>query len=191
MSMEKTFNLARRDDGISILTMDVPGETMNTLKEQFGPEISEILTEIKADSSIKGLVVISGKADSFVAGADITMLAACKNEEQAKALSQQGHVVFAELEGLSIPVVAAINGACLGGGLELALACHLRVCSDDKKTMLGVPEVQLGLLPGGGGTQRLPRLVGITTALDMMLTGKQIRPKQALKTLFCLKLRLS
>ncbi|RPA35708.1 fatty acid oxidation complex subunit alpha FadJ [Shewanella frigidimarina] len=179
--MEKTFNLARRDDGIAILTMDVPGETMNTLKEQFGPEISEILTEIKADSSIKGLVVISGKADSFVAGADITMLAACKNEEQAKALSQQGHVVFAELEGLSIPVVAAINGACLGGGLELALACHLRVCSDDKKTMLGVPEVQLGLLPGGGGTQRLPRLVGITTALDMMLTGKQIRPKQALK----------
>ncbi|MEM5506826.1 fatty acid oxidation complex subunit alpha FadJ [Shewanella sp. 11B5] len=179
--MEKTFNLARRDDGIAILTMDVPGETMNTLKEQFGPEISEILTEIKADSSIKGLVVISGKADSFVAGADITMLAACKNEEQAKTLSQQGHVVFAELEGLSIPVVAAINGACLGGGLELALACHLRVCSDDKKTMLGVPEVQLGLLPGGGGTQRLPRLVGITTALDMMLTGKQIRPKQALK----------
>jgi 3-hydroxyacyl-CoA dehydrogenase/enoyl-CoA hydratase/3-hydroxybutyryl-CoA epimerase len=181
MSMEKTFNLARRDDGIAILTMDVPGETMNTLRAEFGPEISEILTEIKADSSIKGLVVISGKADSFVAGADITMLAACKSEEQAKALSQQGHVVFSELEGLSIPVVAAINGACLGGGLELALACHLRVCSDGKKTMLGVPEVQLGLLPGGGGTQRLPRLVGIAAALDMMLTGKQVRPKQALK----------
>ncbi|MCL1159050.1 fatty acid oxidation complex subunit alpha FadJ [Shewanella inventionis] len=179
--MEKTFNLARREDGIAILTMDVPGETMNTLKAEFGPEITEILAEIKADNSIKGLVITSGKPDSFVAGADITMLAACKSEEQAKALSQQGHVVFSELEGLSIPVVAAINGACLGGGLELALACHLRVCSDDKKTMLGVPEVQLGLLPGGGGTQRLPRLVGIATALDMMLTGKQIRPKQALK----------
>ncbi len=181
MSMEKTFNLARRDDGIAILTMDVPGEAMNTLKEQFGPEITEILAEIKADSSIKGLVVTSGKADSFVAGADITMLAACKSEADAKTLSQQGHVVFSELEDLSIPVVAAINGACLGGGLELALACHLRVCSDDKKTMLGVPEVQLGLLPGSGGTQRLPRLVGIAAALDMMLTGKQIRPKQALK----------
>ncbi|UAL42451.1 fatty acid oxidation complex subunit alpha FadJ [Shewanella inventionis] len=179
--MEKTFNLVRREDGIAILTMDVPGETMNTLKAEFGPEITEILAEIKADNSIKGLVITSGKPDSFVAGADITMLAACKSEEQAKALSQQGHVVFSELEGLSIPVVAAINGACLGGGLELALACHLRVCSDDKKTMLGVPEVQLGLLPGGGGTQRLPRLVGIATALDMMLTGKQIRPKQALK----------
>jgi 3-hydroxyacyl-CoA dehydrogenase/enoyl-CoA hydratase/3-hydroxybutyryl-CoA epimerase len=181
MSMEKTFNLARRDDGIAILTMDVPGETMNTLRAEFGPEITEILAEVKADPSITGLVIISGKADSFVAGADISMLAACKSEQDAKALSQQGHVLFSELEGLSIPVVAAINGACLGGGLELALACHLRVCSDDKKTMLGLPEVQLGLLPGTGGTQRLPRLVGITTALDMMLTGKQIRPKQALK----------
>jgi 3-hydroxyacyl-CoA dehydrogenase/enoyl-CoA hydratase/3-hydroxybutyryl-CoA epimerase len=181
MVMEKTFNLARREDGIAVLTMDVPGETMNTLKAEFGPEISAVLAEIKADSNIKGLVVISGKADSFVAGADISMLDACISSDAAKALSSQGHQVFAELEGLSIPVVAAINGACLGGGLELALACHLRVCSDDGKTMLGLPEVQLGLLPGGGGTQRLPRLVGITTALDMMLTGKQIRPKQALK----------
>lgn len=179
--MEKTFNLARRDDGIAVLTMDVPGETMNTLKAEFGPEISAVLAEIKSDDSIKGLVVISGKADSFVAGADISMLDACTSADAAKALSLQGHQVFAELEGLSIPVVAAINGACLGGGLELALACHLRVCSDDAKTMLGVPEVQLGLLPGGGGTQRLPRLVGITTALDLMLTGKQVRPKQALK----------
>ncbi|WP_394129840.1 fatty acid oxidation complex subunit alpha FadJ [Shewanella maritima] len=179
--MEKTFELSRREDGIAILSMDVPGETMNTLKAEFGPEISEILAEVKQDSSITGLVIVSGKSDSFVAGADITMLDACTSEEAAKTLSQQGHVVFNELANLSIPVVAAIHGACLGGGLELALACHLRVCSDSKKTIMGVPEVQLGLLPGGGGTQRLPRLVGVTTALDMMLTGKQIRPKQALK----------
>jgi len=179
--MENTFKLTRRDDGIAILTMDVPGETMNTLKAQFGPEISTLLTQIKADPLIRGLVLISGKADSFVAGADISMLDACNTAEDAKALSQQGHVVFNELASLNIPVIAAIHGACLGGGLELALACHQRVCSDDGKTVLGVPEVQLGLLPGGGGTQRLPRLVGITTALDMMLTGKQIRPKQALK----------
>jgi 3-hydroxyacyl-CoA dehydrogenase/enoyl-CoA hydratase/3-hydroxybutyryl-CoA epimerase len=90
-------------------------------------------------------------------------------------------MVFDQLEKLDIPVVAAINGPCLGGGLELAMACHLRVCSDDPKTALGLPEVQLGLLPGGGGTQRLPKLVGIQKALDMMLTGKQLRPKQALK----------
>ncbi len=150
--MEKTFNLSRREDGIAVLTMDVPGETMNTLKAEFGPEISEILAEIKHDASVKGLVVISGKADSFVAGADISMLDACTSVAAAKELSQQGHVVFNELENLSIPVVAAINGACLGGGLELALACHLRVCTDDKKTIMGVPEVQLGLLPGGGNT---------------------------------------
>ncbi|MCL1148394.1 fatty acid oxidation complex subunit alpha FadJ [Shewanella marinintestina] len=179
--MEKTFNLSRREDGIAVLTMDVPGETMNTLRSEFGPEISEVLAEIKADNSIKGLVLISGKKDSFVAGADISMLDACETAADAKLLSQQGHVVFNELESLTIPVVAAINGACLGGGLELALACHKRVCSLHAKTMMGVPEVQLGLLPGGGGTQRLPRLVGVTTALDMMLTGKQLRPKQALK----------
>ncbi|MCW3171157.1 fatty acid oxidation complex subunit alpha FadJ [Shewanella subflava] len=179
--MEKTFNLQRREDGIAILTMDVPGETMNTLKPEFGPEVSQIIAEVKSDSSIKGLVVVSGKKDSFVAGADISMLAACTSEQHAKELSQQGHVVFNALENMNIPVVAAINGACLGGGLEFALACHLRVCSDDNKTVLGVPEVQLGLLPGGGGTQRLPRLVGVATALDLMLTGKQVRPKQALK----------
>lgn len=179
--MEKTFNLSRRDDGIAVLTIDVPGESMNTLRAEFGPEITDVLAEIKADSSIKGLVIASGKKDCFVAGADISMLDACQSAADAKALSQQGHVVFNELEALNIPVVAAIDGVCLGGGLELALACHLRVCSLNTKTMMGVPEVQLGLLPGGGGTQRLPRLVGITTALDMMLTGKQIRPKQALK----------
>lgn len=114
--MEKTFNLARREDGIAILTMDVPGETMNTLRSEFGPEISEMLTEIKADKSIKGLVLLSGKKDSFVAGADISMLAACETAMDAKLLSQQGHVVFNELENLNIPVVAAINGVCLGGG---------------------------------------------------------------------------
>ena len=103
--MEKTFNLTRREDGIAILTMDVPGETMNTLKAEFGPEISEILSEIKRDSSIRGLVLISGKKDSFVAGADISMLDACQTAGDAKALSLQGHVVFNELEALNIPNV--------------------------------------------------------------------------------------
>ncbi|MCF1427060.1 MAG: fatty acid oxidation complex subunit alpha FadJ [Shewanella sp.] len=179
--MEKTFNLKRREDGIALLVMDVPGETMNTLKGEFADEVTQVLNEIQSDNSIKGLVLISGKPDSFVAGADIGMLDACKTADDARTLSSQGHQVFAQLEALNIPVVAAIHGACLGGGLELAMACHQRVCSDDAKTLLGLPEVQLGLLPGGGGTQRLPRLVGVTTALDMMLTGKQIRPKQALK----------
>ncbi len=179
--MDKSFTLNRLDNGVAVLTMDVPGETMNTLRAEFGPEICEMLAEIKADAGIRGVVIISGKKDSFVAGADISMLDACATAEDARELSKQGHEVFIALESLSVPVVAAINGACLGGGLELALACHQRVCTDSNKTMLGLPEVQLGLLPGGGGTQRLPRLVGIAKSLDMMLTGKQLRAKQALK----------
>ena len=176
-----TFTLIRQDNGIAHLVMDVIGESMNTLKAEFSAEIDEVLKEIRNDHTIKGIVLLSGKKDSFVAGADINMLASCQSASEATALSRQGQIIFDQIENLSIPVVAAINGACLGGGLELAMACHARVCSDSAKTALGLPEVQLGLLPGSGGTQRLPKLVGIQKALDMMLTGKQLRAKQALK----------
>lgn len=181
MSDKKTFALELRDDGIAIVTMDVPGEAMNTLKAEFGAEIGEILAEIKSNATIKGVVIASGKPDSFVAGADITMLKKCKTAEDAENLSRMAHASMAEIASLNVPVVAAIHGPALGGGLELALACHARICTEDNRTVLGLPEVQLGVLPGGGGTQRLPRLVGIAAALDMMLTGKQLRPKQAKK----------
>jgi 3-hydroxyacyl-CoA dehydrogenase/enoyl-CoA hydratase/3-hydroxybutyryl-CoA epimerase len=176
-----TFTLVRQENGIAHLVMDVIGETMNTLKAEFADQIDKVLKEIRDDNTIKGVVLLSGKKDSFVAGADINMLASCKSASEATALSRQGQMIFEQIENLSIPVVAAINGACLGGGLELAMACHARICSDSDKTALGLPEVQLGLLPGSGGTQRLPKLVGIQKALDMMLTGKQLRAKQALK----------
>lgn len=174
------FSLQLQDD-IGIITMDVIGERMNTLRASFVDDIHALLSEVTANSQIKGLVLRSGKPDSFIAGADVNMLAACTSVEQAKALSEAGQGVFNQLSALNMPLIAAIHGACLGGGLELALACHGRVCSDDAKTRLGLPEVQLGLIPGSGGTQRLPRLVGLPTALDMMLTGKQLRAKQALK----------
>ncbi|MBA6389373.1 fatty acid oxidation complex subunit alpha FadJ [Colwellia sp. BRX10-3] len=176
-----TFSLARQENGIAHLIMDVKGDSMNTLKAEFADEIAEILKEIRDDKTIIGLVLTSGKADSFVAGADVHMLASCTSASEATALSRQGQMIFDQLENLSIPVVAAVHGACLGGGLELAMACHAIVCSDSPKTALGLPEVQLGLLPGGGGTQRLPKRVGIQKALDMMLTGKQLRAKEALK----------
>ncbi|MBA6382740.1 fatty acid oxidation complex subunit alpha FadJ [Colwellia sp. BRX10-6] len=176
-----TFTLIRQDNGIAHLVMDVIGESMNTLKAEFSEEIDTVLKEIRNDNTLKGVVLISGKKDSFVAGADINMLASCQSASEATALSRNGQMIFDQIENLSIPVVAAINGACLGGGLELAMACHARICSDNGKTALGLPEVQLGLLPGSGGTQRLPKLVGIQKALDMMLTGKQLRAKQALK----------
>jgi short chain enoyl-CoA hydratase (EC 4.2.1.17)/3-hydroxyacyl-CoA dehydrogenase (EC 1.1.1.35) len=154
---------------------------MNTLKAEFGGEVRAIIRQIRENKTLRGAVFISAKPDNFIAGADINMIARCASAEEAEALARQGQQIMAEIHALSIPVIAAIHGACLGGGLELALACHGRVCSDDDKTRLGLPEVQLGLLPGSGGTQRLPRLIGVSTALDMILTGKQLRPRQALK----------
>ena len=179
--VNNTFTLIKHDHGIAHLVMDVIGDVVNTLKVEFTEQIIEVLNEIKADNSIKGVVLLSGKPDSFVAGADVRMIDNCKSIEEAVLLSEQAHSVFAQIEASPVPIVAAINGACLGGGLELAMACHARVCSDNIKTVLGLPEVQLGLLPGGGGTQRLPQLVGIQKSLDMMLTGKQLRAQQALK----------
>jgi 3-hydroxyacyl-CoA dehydrogenase/enoyl-CoA hydratase/3-hydroxybutyryl-CoA epimerase len=175
------FSLIRQENGIAHLIMDVVGDSMNTLKAEFADQVTEVLSEIKNDSSITGLILCSGKQDSFVVGADINMINNCKTKEEVIALAHQAQKTLLGLEQLNIPVIAAIHGACLGGGLELAMACHARVCSDSSKTVLGLPEVQLGLLPGGGGTQRLPKLVGVQKALDMMLTGKQLRAKQALK----------
>lgn len=180
-SNSSAFTLIRQENGIVHLVMDVVEDTMNTLKAEFAEQVSDVLAEIKSDAAITGVVLCSDKKDSFVVGADINMLNDCKTKEEVVALTRQGQMIFAQLEQLNVPVVAAINGTCLGGGLELAMACHARVCSDNPKTALGLPEVQLGLLPGGGGTQRLPKLVGVQKALDMMLTGKQLRAKQALK----------
>ena len=178
---QPTFSLAIRDDGVGVITMDVAGESMNVLKAAFAEEISDLLEQIRSNKSLKGLVIISGKPDSFIAGADITMLDACKSAAEATAIATMGQQMFNQLEQLSIPLIAAIHGPCLGGGLELAMACHGRVATSDNKTVLGLPEVQLGLLPGSGGTQRLPRLVGLQKGLDMMLTGKQLRADQAKK----------
>jgi 3-hydroxyacyl-CoA dehydrogenase/enoyl-CoA hydratase/3-hydroxybutyryl-CoA epimerase len=175
------FSLIHQENGIAHLIIDVIGESMNTLKAEFVDQFTDVLAGIKGDPSITGVVLLSGKQDSFVAGADINMINDCKTAEEVVSLSNQGQQILLQLEQLNVPVVAAIHGACLGGGLELVMACHARVCSDSNKTALGLPEIQLGLLPGGGGTQRLPKLIGVQKALDMMLTGKQVRAKQALK----------
>ena len=179
--MQSAFTLDVRDDGVAILTMDVPGESMNTLKVEFAEQINTVLEQINADSSIKGVVVISGKDNSFVAGADISMLAACESAQDATTIAKGGQDMFQRIEDMPVTFVAAIHGPALGGGLELALACHYRVCSDDAKTQLGLPEVQLGLLPGSGGTQRLPKLISVQQAMKMMLTGASVRAKQAKK----------
>ncbi|MCC5879471.1 MAG: fatty acid oxidation complex subunit alpha FadJ [Idiomarina sp.] len=175
------FTLNKLEDGIAIITIDVPGESMNTLKSSFADEVTTLLDRIEDDSTIKGVVLISGKPGSFVAGADIRMISECETAADAESLARQGQALFDRIEKQRIPFIAAVHGACLGGGLELAMACHGRVISDSPKTVMGLPEVQLGLLPGSGGTQRLPRIVGLQQGITMMLTGKQLRPKQAKK----------
>ncbi|OBT15871.1 multifunctional fatty acid oxidation complex subunit alpha [Vibrio sp. UCD-FRSSP16_10] len=182
MTEAKTFALRIDEEQLAWLSIDVQGEKMNTLQAAFADEMNAILSELEQKKSqISGLIVHSLKPDNFIAGADVRMLDACTSADEASKLATTGQQMFASLSALPFPVVAAIHGPCLGGGLELALACDYRVCSDDDKTRLGLPEVQLGLLPGSGGTQRLPRLIGLVPSLDLILTGKQLRAKKAKK----------
>ena len=168
-------------DGIAVLTLDVPNAPVNTFARSVREEFSAVLDRLEQDESIRAVVVRSGKPDVWVAGADIEEFLGIETSSQAEALSRDGHALLERLEKLRTPVVAAINGVCLGGGLEAALACAYRVASDTPKTAFGLPEVQLGLIPGAGGTQRLPRLVGLEAALDMILTGRNIRARKALQ----------
>lgn len=168
-------------DGLAVITIDVPGESVNTLNPRFAADFENIITKLERDRTVRAAVIASGKKDGFIAGADVKVLAAVTTAAQAAELSRNGQKAMQRIADLPFPVVAAIHGACLGGGLELALACTARVAADDKKTKLGLPEVQLGLLPGAGGTQRLPKLIGLQAAMDLILTGKQINGKRAKK----------
>ena len=178
-SVVSAFTFSLRTDGVGVIDINVPGDAQNTLKAEFAEQFDAVMVEARAATNLKGLVIRSTKPGSFVAGADINMFDRAASAQEVEALSLACHKALQQLEEFKVPVVAAIDGACLGGGLELALACHARICSDSKHTVLGLPEMMLGLLPAGGGTQRLPRLLGIAASLDLLLTGKQIRPSQA------------
>ncbi|MSP92086.1 MAG: fatty acid oxidation complex subunit alpha FadJ [Myxococcales bacterium] len=168
-------------DGVATLWIDCPGKKVNTLSVALLPEFETIFAALQAQRSVRAIVVASAKESGFIAGADIDDLGAVKSASDGVRLSAQGQAAMARIENLSIPAVAAIHGECLGGGLELALACRARVVSLHPKTKLALPEVMLGLLPGAGGTVRLPKLVGLADALDMMLTGKNIRAEKAVR----------
>jgi 3-hydroxyacyl-CoA dehydrogenase/enoyl-CoA hydratase/3-hydroxybutyryl-CoA epimerase len=168
------------EDGVAVLTLDVPGEKLNVLSRAIADEFEAALEELARSRDVKGVVLRSGKPDSFIAGADIKDFVAIRSALEGEKLSRAGQSLLDRLEDLPMPVVAAIHGVCLGGGLEAALACRYRVASDDPRTSLGVPEVMLGLVPGAGGTQRLPRLVGLAPALDLILTGRALRAARAL-----------
>jgi 3-hydroxyacyl-CoA dehydrogenase/enoyl-CoA hydratase/3-hydroxybutyryl-CoA epimerase len=166
-------------DGVAIASYDQPGSPVNTLNTRVGPVFEQIFAHVEADTNLSGLVLVSAKVDSWIAGADIDELQKISSAEQGEALSRAGQQLLDRLATFGKPVVAAMHGAALGGGLEVALACRHRIATEHPKTVFALPEVQLGLIPGAGGTQRLPRLVGLQSALDMILTGKNIRAKKA------------
>ena len=175
----KYLTLEKTKDGIAIVTIDCPESKVNKISSGLLDEIAGILPDISNDQSIKGMVITSGKEDNFVVGADIDELKGMRTSEEVIAYITKAHAILNGLESMKIPVVACIHGNCLGGGLELALACNYRMAVNSPKTVLGFPEVQLGLLPAAGGTQRLPRLIGLTAALPLVLTARNLRVKQA------------
>ncbi|TMW63874.1 hypothetical protein Poli38472_014784 [Pythium oligandrum] len=168
-------------NGVAIVRLDDKTAKVNTLSAKMTDEFVAMLDTVEKDSNIKSVVLISAKPGCFIAGADIAQLRAAQSEAEIKHLSSHGQKFLNRIASSKKPFVAAIDGSCLGGGLEVALACHYRIASQSKKTKLGLPEVQLGLLPGAGGTQRLPKTVGLQASLDMMLTGKNIQPDRAKK----------
>jgi len=177
-------------DGILLLTIDVPGQSMNVITPEVSRDLTAAIARIKAEPEIKGAVLTSGKASGFMAGADLKGIGALIGggtvPEGKSKMAALFDGVFAlnkmlrDLETCGKPVAAAINGLALGGGLEFTLACHYRVCSDNPKVALGLPEVMVGLFPGAGGTQRLPRLMGVQPALMYLLQGKNMSPQEAL-----------
>ena len=167
--------------GVAVVTFDLPNQTVNKFSIATGQEFEAILSELQADSKVRAVVLISGKSDTFIAGADIEEFVKFTTLAEATQLTKNAQAMVNRLEEFSKPVVAAINGACLGLGTELSLACDWRVASDHPKTVIGLPEVQIGLLPGAGGCQRLPRLIGLRAALDIILAGKSERAAKAFR----------
>jgi 3-hydroxyacyl-CoA dehydrogenase/enoyl-CoA hydratase/3-hydroxybutyryl-CoA epimerase len=167
------------DDGIATVWIDDPTDRVNKISEPTLDAFNEVLERLETDGAIRGAVFISGKEDSFIVGADIEMLQGFASPADAREASRLGHRMVARVQNLSIPTVTAIHGPCMGGGTEFALGCTYRIASTGDATKIALPEVKLGLLPGSGGTQHLPRLVGVQQALTMMLTGKNMYPKKA------------
>jgi len=182
----ENFKIEVDGDGIALVTFDVPGRSMNTLTASVIREIGEVVETLKSDAAIKGAVITSGKTTGFCAGADLGELGGAEGgfgSGDLKAAFDAGFALnkaFRALETGGKPIAAAINGLAMGGGLEMTLACHYRVVADNPKIQLSLPEAKVGLLPGGGGTQRLTRLVGVMAAAPFLLEGKSMKPAEAL-----------
>ena len=166
-------------DGILKVRIDRRDKSVNALSKTMLEELERLIAEIKRNTAVRGVMFLSGKSGSFIVGADVTEMKTMTGGAEAAELSKLGQRVFELLETLHVPTIALISGACLGGGLEFAMSCRYRIADDHVKTLLGLPEVKLGLIPGWGGTVRLPKLVGLVEALPMILTGRMLSGRQA------------
>lgn len=178
-SPSPTFEIDKR--AIGWITFDDPERSVNVLSESVMLRLAEAIDEaLRACQEARvRAVVIRGKADSFIAGADISLISATEDPEIAKGHIELGQAIFSSISSLPVPTVAAVHGACVGGGTEMSLACDYRVLSDSHRTTLSLPEVRLGILPAWGGTTRLPRIIGLRAALDMLLSGNKVSPSKA------------
>ncbi len=181
MEMPELIRRHVTDENICVLTFDRPDSAANIFDKAALMELSDHINYVMCNSHIKGLVLTSAKKSIFIAGADLTQLSKAKTPEELRDMIELGQVVFNRLATLNIPTVAAIHGACVGGGYEVTLACDYRIASPDKVTKIGLPETQLGIIPAWGGSTRLPRLIGLPKALDVILGGKTLAAKPALK----------
>ncbi|MBY0357830.1 MAG: enoyl-CoA hydratase/isomerase family protein [Candidatus Obscuribacterales bacterium] len=175
---EREFLLIVRPSGVALIMLDCFGR-YNVLGRNAITKLGAIVNKIKNEPKIKAALLISGKPESFIIGADLQEIRQAKDQEELLLLSQNGQELVASIAEIGKPLVAAINGTCLGGGLELALACHGRVATNEPETIIGLPETKIGLIPGLGGTQRLPRIIGLKSALELILSGDPISAEQA------------
>lgn len=176
------FRLEVRENGIAVVTFNLETEKINKLSTVVGLELEKVLKDLEKNSNVKGLILISGKSNVFIAGADINEILSIRTAEEGALKSQEAQRLPNLVEALPFPTVAAIHGPCLGGGLELVLGFNYRIATDDPDTKIGLPEVSLGILPGMGGCNRLPKLIGLQSSLEMILAGARWSARKCLKT---------
>ncbi|KYG64067.1 fatty oxidation complex subunit alpha [Bdellovibrio bacteriovorus] len=179
MSIQESIKIVPQGD-IAVVEFDLVGEKVNKFSTPVMMRLQEVLGELKR-SSYKAVIFKSNKAKIFIAGADIEEIKSMTTKEQFEAAVKGGQDIMNQVEDLPMPTIAAVNGACMGGGCEFILSCDYRIASEDSSTKIGLPEIQLGILPGFGGTQRMPRVIGLQAALDIILAGKSVNAKKALK----------
>ena len=175
------INYSKDTDNIVTLTLDNPTKSANVINKAFGEAFKEVLGKLKAETDLRGIIVTSAK-DTFLAGADIDEMFAESDAQKFFEQAQEFKAGLRWIETQGKPVVAAINGTALGGGLEMTLNCHRRIVINNPKIQLGLPEVTLGLLPGGGGVTRFVRILGLQPAFPLLTEGKKLSPQEALST---------